>query len=376
MPKTSIGWCDHSINPLRARNIETRKVGHHCVKISAGCKNCYSSRMQSPFLTQLEFVATNTPKVELFFEEKAIQEVLSRRKPTRYFWCDMTDMFMDGYPDEWIDRCFATMALTPWHTHLVLTKRADRLESYLREAPPAKGLPGFREWSGALANVHDAMVKIFPIANAHALNSASAYMDKYFPEGDGFIRSWPLPNVHVGVSVGNQETADERIPLLLQTPAAKRFVSYEPALAAVDYSEWLPVKPFHFSDCACLECSENRRRFSSDGETRYLDWVIVGGESGPKARPFDIAWARQTVEQCKTAGVPCFVKQLGRVPMMLDEDWRKLADETGLVPLLHVNNRKRVPRGFVPLALGDKKGEDWDLWPSALNDLKVREFPV
>lgn len=355
MAKTSIGWCDHSINPFRARNIETGKVGHHCVKISVGCKNCYSSRMQSPFLTKLEFVATNTPKVELFFEEKAIQEVLARKKPTRYFWCDMTDMFMDGYPDEWIDRCFAAMALTPWHTHLVLTKRADRMHRWFETVP----LGG-----------HDGASDSAQYRMACAISSLGIGRV-------GVTAKWPLPNVWLGVSAENQETADGRIPLLLQTPAAKHFVSYEPALGPVDF-EHLPSLS---GIGRYLNALEQYTCSGSDIKGR-LDWIIVGGESGPGARPFDIAWARKTVEQCKAAGVACFVKQLGAKPW----NSKELGVDHLFNPCGHEcdccddcgQKHGQMARILHPqiIKLGDKKGEDWDQWPSALNDLKVREFPV
>jgi protein gp37 len=174
---------------LRARNIETGAVGHWCVKITTGCKNCYSSGQQKPYLTQLEFTAGNRAKVKLFLEERALAEVLRRRKPTRYFWCDMTDMFLEDYPVEWIDRCFEVMAKTPQHTHMVLTKRAERMRQY-----------------------------IWRLADS---------------------TPWPYPNVWLGVSAENQACADERIPLLLAAPAAVRFISAEPLLGPLDLSRYL-----------------------------------------------------------------------------------------------------------------------------------------
>lgn len=142
---------------------------------------------------------------------------------------------------------------------------------------------------------------------------------------------WPLPNVWLGVSVEDQATADERIPLLLRTPAAVRFVSYEPALGPVNLLRYMSVPLAEI-----------------DNPGAMLDWVIVGGESGPGARPFDIQWARNTVAQCKAAGVACFVKQVGSVPMERGERWR-----------------------YEP-KLKDRKGGDWEEWPE---DLRVREFP-
>lgn len=124
MAETKIEWVigpdgsrGHSVNPIRFRNIETGKVGHFCEKISAGCKNCYSSTMQKPYLSGLEFIAENRDKGELFLDDAALESVLRRRKPTGYFWCDMTDMFGAWVPDEWIDRCLDVMTMTPRHRH-------------------------------------------------------------------------------------------------------------------------------------------------------------------------------------------------------------------------------------------------------------------
>ena len=236
MGKTSIEWCDHSINPFRARNIETGKVGHYCVKISAGCKNCYSARMQNPYLTQLDFIAENRHKVELFLAHEPIEELRRRMKPTRYFWCDMTDMFLADYPDAWIRRCFEVMRSTSWHTHMVLTKRPERML---------------------------------------ALNTACDLL----PDGDGV----PTPNIWVGVSVEDHERKS-RISTLLRIPAAVRFLSIEPLIGDVG-------------------------ELQLDG----IHWVIVGGESGPRARPIHPDWVRSIRDQCQAAGIPFFMKQMGSV---------------------------------------------------------------
>jgi protein gp37 len=298
--KTTIEWTDFSINPLRARNIETGAVGHWCEKISTGCKNCFASRLQSPYLTQIEYRAENRPKVELFFDDNAIGQVIRRKKSTRFFWCDMSDMFLADYPDEWIDRCFAAMALTPQHTHMVLTKRAERMREYCAK------------WRGH-------------------------FVCEYKP-GYSTSRIWPLDNVWLGVSVEG-DSQHQRIWDLLKTPAALRFISYEPALEPLDLDKW---------EAIC----KTWRRGATIG--RYLDWVIVGGESGPSARPFDIAWARQVVRQCRAAGVPPFVKQLGAQP-----------EEEVTAPLDGHKWMRRV-------VLRDRKGGDMDEWPA---DLRVRELP-
>lgn len=137
MAETSIQWTDHSINPIRARlKTDLSVSGHYCEKLSAGCANCYASNLQKRF-GMPAFLGTSGRGLDVvkpFLDEFKLVEVLRRQKPTKYFWCDMTDMFGSWVPDEWIDLCFATMALTPQHTHQVLTKRADRLTEQVMTA--------------------------------------------------------------------------------------------------------------------------------------------------------------------------------------------------------------------------------------------------
>ena len=235
MAKTSIEWTDHSINPFRARDREGH-VGHYCEKISAGCTHCYASGLQKRFQMP-EYRADKREGIEVFLDESKLQEVLRRRVPTKYFWNDMTDMFLDCYPDDWIDKCFAVMALTPQHTHQVLTKRPRRMLRYLRglEADlterleeAAHRLELSEETVGFIANYVNGWSGYAEIKDGNPLN--------------GTVRRWPLPNIWPGVSVEDQKTADERVPLLLQTPAAVRWVSYEPALAGIDFLNMGPTE--------------------------------------------------------------------------------------------------------------------------------------
>ena len=164
--------------------------------------------------------------------------------------------------------------------------------------------------------------------------------------------NWPFENVWLGVSVENQATADERIPLLLETPAAVRWVSYEPALGPVDFKPWLWPRcrrcggsmsiPAPGGGMPCPSCLNHQ------GVERGIDWIVCGGESGPGARPFDLAWAHSVIEQGKAAGVPIFVKQLGA---------RQLLDG--------------VPRSEAH-RVKSRKGGDMAEWPPSL---RVREFP-
>src|SRR5437868_3326416 len=105
MGKTTISWTDHSINPIRARSKATNAVGHYCEMTSPGCANCYSSNFQKRFNMPAFTAGTRRGDIEPFLDQSKLQEVLRRKKPTKYFWCDMTDLFGEWVPDEWIDRC-------------------------------------------------------------------------------------------------------------------------------------------------------------------------------------------------------------------------------------------------------------------------------
>lgn len=301
MAKTSIEWTDRTWNPVRG-----------CSRVSPGCVNCYAEKVSARFSNPGQpfegfakigrVVMTNgqqshttpfrwTGKVELI--EHKLDEPLHWRTPQKVFVNSMSDLFHESLPDEAIDRVFAVMAGCTRHTFQVLTKRADRMRRLLScQRPPAE-----------LADM------------------------------------WPLKNVWLGVSVENQQYADERIPLLLETPAAVRFVSYEPALGPVDFRAYLYEQ---------ISGSSSRARESFHlFHQPPLDWIIVGGESGPGARPFHFDWAHQTIEQCKAAGVACFVKQLGANPR--DHGSKYMCEND------------------------PKKGGDPADWP---RDFRVREFPT
>lgn len=338
---TSIQWTDRTVNPIRARNKQTGAVGHFCEKVSPGCTHCYASKWNERVRpsgahligTGLAFDVRNREQIEFFLDDAKLLDVLKRRQPTKWFWCDMTDMFGEWVPDEWIDRCFAVMALTPQHTHQVLTKRADRLRTYLE----------FRSRPPAITTTQDVL-----IAYARELGVDDAPAVKHIG-----LSKWPLPNVWLGVSAEDQERADERIPLLLQTPAAVRFISAEPLLGRIDLTNYLWSIP--------------------GARLNRLHWLIVGGESGSGSRACDLEWVRWLVAQCNSADVACFVKQLGAVPMMAEGDWRAIFDDRTLTPLLSARNARRIPGGSVPLKFHTAKAGDPSEWPE---DLRVREFPA
>src|SRR3990167_584034 len=123
MAATTISWTDHSVNPIRARHIPTGKVGHYCERVSSGCAHCYASQLQVRFGTPAFVAGQKRHEYEIFLDEKKLGEVRRRRKATKYFWEDMSDLFGDWVQPEWLDACFATMDATPQHVHQLLTKR-------------------------------------------------------------------------------------------------------------------------------------------------------------------------------------------------------------------------------------------------------------
>lgn len=289
--QTKIEWTERTWNPI---------VG--CSLASPGCTNCYAMRMayrlsKNPATPQYHGTAklvngkpVFTGKLQLV--EKALLEPLKRKTPTTYFVNSMGDLFHEDMPDDWIDRVFAVMALCPQHTFQVLTKRADRMReylTYLRRVDGSAGMPP--EWY---------------VANAAG---------RMFKDGDlafsSVLQEWPLPNVWLGVSVEDQKRADERIPDLLATPAAIRFISAEPLLGPVqlDHIEIPQKKGTWVLDA--LHTDGLGAEDDPDFGGATIDWVIVGGESGPNARPMHPDWARSLRDQCKAAGTAFFFKQWG-----------------------------------------------------------------
>ena len=167
-------------------------------------------------------------------------------------------------------------------------------------------------------------------------------------------------NVWLGVSAENQEQADKRIPILLSIPAKIRFVSCEPMLGPVDFSKWM--------SCLGISRDENGSDLGSASGGSDLDWLILGGESGPNARPCNVEWIRQGVKQCREAGVKVFVKQLGARPF-----WRP---KDGPCPIFPEHVKIKYQRGYETSEHGivtrDPKGGEMDEWP---DELRVREVP-
>lgn len=337
MGLTPIQWTDRTWSPLRARvkidaatiaqakgytsliNIATKMAGHvgpHCERVSHGCDNCYSDTNNGRCLpangTGLPFDRRSRDLVDPFLDQNILAQPRSWRKPAKVFVENQSDLFGEWVTDEMLDEVFSEMAGSYQHTFQVLTKRPERMLSYL-----SRFKPDGRGW-------------VTPGGEDAELTHCQIDANR-----------WPLPNVQFGISCEDQATADERIPILLKTPAAIRFVSYEPALGPVSFG--------------CL---------------RMLDWIIIGGESGNGARPFDLAWARETIKKCAETSTACFVKQLGRVPIT-QEPFGKTQDDSFVVCASQgIKGTDGLNR--YTLKLNDRKGGDMSEWPS---DLCVRQFP-
>ena len=258
---TSIEWTDVTWSPVTG-----------CTKVSPGCANCYAETVAKRFWK-------GRPFADVKFHEDRLFQQLHWRKPRRVFVNSMSDLFHEDLKSHQISDIFDVMMRAPQHTFQVLTKRAARMNEYMKDHPL-------------------------------------------------FAR----PNVWLGVSVENQRMVYERIPILQDTPAAVRFLSVEPLLEHVELMPW-----------------------QLDG----VDWVIVGGESGRKARPCNVAWVRKVVEDCAAADVQCFVKQLGSNPVEAGDrhdPWLAIESDDGTRQIV----------------LRDSKGGNWSEWPDRL---RVREFP-
>jgi protein gp37 len=247
---SKIEWTEETWNPTTG-----------CSQISPGCKHCYAKREWPRLSANPQLPIYHDRKFEdVAFHMERLIIPFEWKRPRRVFVNSMSDLFHENLSIASIARVFAVMALNPRHTFQVLTKRAARMQ--------------------------DAVTCIGPKL-MHVITDVCLTFRVTRPEEI----EWPLKNVWLGVSVENQKYADERIPLLLQTPAAVRWISAEPLLGSVEMPpSWL--NPTRQND-------------------NPLAWVVAGGESGPGARPMHPDWARSLRDQCAKAGVPFFFKQWG-----------------------------------------------------------------
>lgn len=263
--KTGIEWTESTWNPVTG-----------CSKVSQGCKHCYAERDWARLAHLPAYKGRAFTDVACHPER--LDQPLRWMRPRLIFVNSMSDLFHPDVPDSFIDQVFAVMALAKQHTFQVLTKRPERMRDYLRCGGSCITV-GIRQ-----------AIERMGYQDIGAVDKA-------------------LPNVWLGVSVEDQASADERIPLLLDTPAAVRWVSMEPLLGPVDLTS---VRPTIFAATAntltgwwTWDGGPTRR------EAHTIDWVVVGGESGPKARPMHPSWARSLRDQCAAADVPFLFKQWG-----------------------------------------------------------------
>jgi protein gp37 len=251
---SKIEWTDATWNPVTG-----------CSKVSPGCDHCYAET----FAERFRGVAGHhfEQGFDVVLRPERLDQPLHWRRPRRIFVNSMSDLFHEAVPDTFIGEVFTRMGCASWHTFQVLTKRHGRMRSLLQR---------WTDHAAGGCKCPDDEPCSVPVDVSHG--------------------RWPLPNVGLGVSVENQQWADIRIPALVDTPAAVRWISAEPLLGPVDVSRWLD-KPM---DCGC-----------GTADRAGLSWVVVGGESGPGARPMHPDWARGLRDQCVSARVPYFMKQWG-----------------------------------------------------------------
>jgi protein gp37 len=294
---SKIEWCDETWDPI---------VG--CSLVSPACTNCYAMVMAARIerMTSASHYAGTTQVLNgkavwtgvlKQAPESVLLKPLHWKKPRRIFVNSMSDLFHESVPDEWIDRVFAVMALSPQHTFQVLTKRPKRMREYFEAA-----------------NARVAQ-QVYDMAQ---VNQPLEHLGLTFAPRESpclSIEKWPLPNVWLGVTAEDQPRADERIPDLLATPAAVRGVSCEPLLGPIDLRMWMGEAICGSTHVALGESFE--RCDLTGAPCEGLDWVITGGESGPGARDNDFELnARALLSQCRAAGVPFFGKQnVGKRPL-------------------------------------------------------------
>lgn len=256
---TKIEWTEETWNPV---------VG--CNKTSTGCKNCYAEVMAKRLvgMGQEKYFPVVGPHGwtgRTNFAESELEKPLQWKKPRTIFVSSMGDLFHESVPDQWLYRVFQVMEEANHHTFLLLTKRPYMAKSFF------------------MRHVNNDNLKL-------------------------------VQHIWLGATAENQEQADKRIPILLSTPAAKRFVSIEPMLSSVDIRNYLPVIVGH------------GQYHHENGD---INWVICGSESGNGRRECDEDWVRSLRDQCQEAEVPFFLKQLHRngkkvaMPELDSKEWRE-----------------------------------------------------
>lgn len=311
--KTKIEWTEATWNPTTG-----------CSKVSPGCKNCYAEREWVRLSANPETVYYRRNFNEVATHADRLNQPLRWTKSRLIFVNSMSDLFHGDIPLSFIQEVWLTMAFARarGHRFQILTKRADRMPDVLNQ-------------------IDQEFIKA-------VYESAPVDMPPW---------EWPLPNVWLGASVEDQKRADERIPFLLRTPAAVRFLSCEPLLGSVDLLHTVPCGYY---------CSEEHGHI--DHSLNGLHWVIVGGESGPNARPTHPEWIRGLRDQCQAAQVPFFFKQWGEhVPAYMVENssaypWEIISKSGESVAKMDGQLMCRVGKKFAGRVLD---GRTWEEYPNA-----------
>lgn len=334
-----------------------------CTKVSQGCKHCYAERQWPRFAanpTTTKYYGR--PFSDVRCHEELLDQPLRWGAPRGVFVNAMGDLFHPVVPFAFIDRVFAVMALSPRHTFQILTKHALRMHEYM------VGLLGdyerAREAFHSLGTLADPLI-LEGMRRWRAIGATHSQ----------FGESGPLPNVWLGVSTEDQTRADERIPLLLATPAAVRWISAEPLLGAIDLSPYLVGRETHGTPLTGASTVGG-----CIGYTPPLDWVVVGGESGPKARPMNPRWVREARDQCLAADVAFFFKQwgewlAGRVhPDPAFTGGAYVDTETTGIGRVAIRDARDWKDGWASVRAGKPKagrvldGRTWEQWPSVTRE--------
>lgn len=311
---TKISWCEATWNPV---------IG--CSKTSPGCLNCYAERMAGRLAAMFsrgysEVVTDGRWNGKTVFVESELEKPLHWKTPRIIFPFSMSDPFHESVPFEWIDRAYAVMALCPQHTFMLLTKRVERMAEYCSDLV---------RLSVAVEEEADAIHPLVKQVRWDDLpNERQRTLDllNQFEKGLDSISELyrkPLPNVCHMTTVCNQNEADKNIPVLLQVPSAMRGVSIEPMLGAIAFVRRTPRTGPGSSQPAAPPTWDVKNYLTgwrgfidhkgkgAGYSEKHLDYVVVGGESGPGARPLHPDWVRGVRDQCVAAGVKFHFKQWG-----------------------------------------------------------------
>lgn len=344
--KTGIAWCDSTWNPW---------IG--CTKVGPGCDGCYAA-VSTPARSLGVVWGAGQPRMRT--------SAANWKKPIQWNARPFYECRDCGWRGETKSNCPSCAAeVTTARRRVFCSSLADVFDN---EVDPA--------WRADLFD----LIYNTPNLDWLLLTKRIGNAAKLMP-WDHKLAGGPPSNVWLGATIVNQEEADRDIPKLLATPAAKRFVSYEPALGPVDWSSYIydSVGVLRCSQCGFFTNRTHEDRCPNDGDLMgdfpRVEWIIVGGESaqpGHPARPFDIQWARDTVRQCRQAGVAVFVKQIGSRPL----GWCVVADDHASPTCDNYESTEQGQPcwsyGSRCVYLKDRAGADPAEWPE---DLRVREFP-